>query len=391
MANSPSHLASSPAASERPRRRRRQHLPLWRVILSDIVVGALILALYAAFKLLIPAMQQRAASAVPAAVTVTAAPVPVQTPGAQEIIVQTPEQPADVQEAPAPAPEQTAEPAPEPTPEPTPDTRTPWQIKFAEHFTDTPVLTDHSYTSPEVSVNIESYSVEENGWTSVYHVADIYVARPENFMTHTVGGELKYWSSADVMDLDREANAILAISGDFYSYQQSGFIMRNGQIYSSGVNRADICVLYSDGRMETIPGGSYNVEQILADGAVQVWQFGPALLDSEGHAITRFRDLGTVNQANPRSAVGYYEPGHYCFVVVDGRQDGYSHGLLLPGLSAIFEQLGCTCAYNLDGGGSAVMTFNHQRFSRQSNGGGRDLGDILYITEEGFSSNLQEG
>ncbi len=389
MANSPSHLASAPsAAPERPRRRRRRNLPLWRVILSDLIVGALILALYAVFKLLIPAMQRTAVSSAPAAVAVTAAPAPVQTPETQQIIVQAPEQPIDIEEAPAAVPEQTAE----PTPEPTPDTRTPWQIKFAEHFTDSPVLTDHSYTSPEVSINIESYSVEENGWTSVYHVADIYVARPENFMTHTVGGELQYWSSADMMDLDREANAILAISGDFYSYQQSGFIMRNGQIYSSGVNRADICVLYSDGRMETIPGGSYDVDQILADGAVQVWQFGPALLDAEGHALTRFPNVqGTVNQPNPRSAVGYYEPGHYCFVVVDGRQDGYSHGLLLPGLASVFEQLGCTCAYNLDGGGSAVMTFNHQRFSRQSNGGNRKLGDILYITEEGFSSPLQEG
>ena len=165
--------------------------------------------------------------------------------------------------------------------------------------------------------------------------------------------------------------------------------MRNGQIYSDGVNRADICVLYRDGRMATYAGGSYDVAQIVADGAVQVWQFGPALLDAEGHAMTRFPSVqGTVNQPNPRSAVGYYEPGHYCFVVVDGRQDGYSHGLLLPGLSTVFEQLGCTCAYNLDGGGSAVMTFDHERFSRQSNGGGRKLGDILLITEEGFGTGL---
>ena len=195
-----------------------------------------------------------------------------------------------------------------------------------------------------------------------------------------------------MMDLDRESNAILAISGDFYSYQQSGFIMRNAQLYSSAAGYADICVLFSDGRMETYAGGQYSVDQILADGAVQVWQFGPILLDAEWLALDYFpRAQGTVNQPNPRSAIGFYEPGHYCFVVVDGRQDEYSHGLLLPGLSRIFEELGCTCAYNLDGGGSAVMTFNHERFSRQSNGGGRELGDILLITEEGFPGAAQEG
>ncbi len=359
----------------RRHRRRRRQKALWQVILLDILTAALILGIYAVFKLALPAMRKSPAASVP-----TPAPVEAAEPA-----------PAVIVEAAAPTPPP-AEATPVPTPEPTPDPRTPWQIKFAEHFTEEPVLTDHSYTSPEVSIDIQSFSMEENGWTSVYHVADIYVASLDNFKTYTVNGELKYWSTADVMELDRESNAILAISGDFYSYQQSGFIMRNAQLYSSAAGYADICVLFSDGRMETYAGGQYDVDQILADGAVQVWQFGPVLLDAEGHALDYFpRAQGTVNQPNPRSAIGYYEPGHYCFVVVDGRQDEYSHGLLLPGLSRVFEQLGCTCAYNLDGGGSAVMTFNHERFSRQSNGGGRELGDILLITEEGFPGAAQEG
>ena len=357
-------------------RRRRRRMPLWRVIVYDVLTAALILGLYAVFKLLIPALQPTTVrpAATPAPVLETAAPQATEAPG------------------PVPAAAETAAPEPTSVPEPTPDPRTPWQIRFAEHFSDEPVLTDHSYKSPEVSIEITTHSVEENGWTSVYHVADIYVASMDNFKTHTVNGELQYWSTADMMELDREANAILAISGDFYSYQQSGFIMRNGQIYSDKAGWADICVLYDDGRMATFTGGQYNVDEILADGAVQVWQFGPTLLDGEGHAMTVFPHAqGTVNQPNPRSAIGYYEPGHYCFVVVDGRQDEYSHGLLLPGLSAVFEQLGCACAYNLDGGGSAVMTFNHERFSRQSNGGDRKLGDILLITEEGFPGAPWEG
>ena len=88
-----------------------------------------------------------------------------------------------------------------------------------------------------------------------------------------------------------------------------------------------------------------------------------------------------VSYPNPRSAIGYYEPGHYCFVVVDGRQNGYAKGMNIPQLATLFEELGCTRAYNLDGGGSAVMVFNHERYSKQSNGGGRELGDILLIRE----------
>ena len=43
-------------------------------------------------------------------------------------------------------------------------------------------------------------------------------------------------------------------------------------------------------------------------------------------------------------------------------------------------------AYNLDGGGSAVMTFMHEKYSRQSNGADRALSDILLITEESFGA-----
>ena len=60
-----------------------------------------------------------------------------------------------------------------------------------------------------------------------------------------------------------------------------------------------------------------------------------------------------VQGLNPRSAVGYYEPGHYCFVVIDGRQPGYSKGATLMQLAQLFESLGCKEAYNLDGGKSA--------------------------------------
>jgi exopolysaccharide biosynthesis protein len=75
---------------------------------------------------------------------------------------------------------------------------------------------------------------------------------------------------------------------------------------------------------------------------------------------------------------------------VDGRQDGYSKGLNMPDLAKIFEDLGCKCAYNLDGGGSAVMVFNQERFSKQSNGGKRGLGDILVIREAAAEEGTNE-
>lgn len=87
-----------------------------------------------------------------------------------------------------------------------------------------------------------------------------------------------------------------------------------------------------------------------------------------------------VNPANPRSAIGYYEPGHYCFVLVDGRQQGYSKGMTLKALSQLFYDLGCVDAYNLDGGQTAVMAFDGKLASHPYEGG-RKTSDILYIAE----------
>ena len=87
-----------------------------------------------------------------------------------------------------------------------------------------------------------------------------------------------------------------------------------------------------------------------------------------------------VESENPRAALGYYEPGHYCFVVVDGRRPSYSYGMTFRELAEVFLDLGCDCAYNLDGGGSAVMTLNGE-IANLPSGGGRSLSDIILIAE----------
>ena len=163
--------------------------------------------------------------------------------------------------------------------------------------------------------------------------------------------------------------------------------MRNGVVYTQSSNMDNICVLYKDGTMETYENRTYQIEDIMKRDPLHVWSFGPVLLDENGKARDWYKDVSTaVSYPNPRSAIGYYEPGHYVFVLVDGRQNGYSKGMDLPELGKVFEDLGCKVAYNLDGGGSAVMVYNHERYSVQSNGGDRDLGDILVIRDSYYTT-----
>ncbi len=58
---------------------------------------------------------------------------------------------------------------------------------------------------------------------------------------------------------------------------------------------------------------------------------------------------------HPRTAFGVKKDGTMIFLVVDGRQSGYSDGAMLLDLSVIFVNLGAYNAINLDGGGSTNM------------------------------------
>ena len=114
---------------------------------------------------------------------------------------------------------------------------------------------------------------------------------------------------------------------------------------------------------------------MLDDTVWQAWAFGPAL--DENGAVCDTSD-SKIKVKNPRGAIGYYEPGHYCFIVVDGRQSGYSDGMTLDELAHTFASLGCVRAYNLDGGATAMMVFQGAVVSQPTNGG-RSSSDIIYF------------
>lgn len=286
-----------------------------------------------------------------------------------------------------PAPENS--PAPAGTPQPTPGgnaaaspapTATPY-VKtdpgdFSETFPDydTGEGALHSYQSENIRVAITEH--EENGVT--YFVADVYVRHIKHLVTAFANGKYGRGQRQDPVDIAVESGAIFAVNGDYYGARNSGIVIRNGDLYRDSIS-ADICVLYGDGRMESYLQKQFDLDAAIQNGAYQAWNFGPKLLEN-GKAATEFNS--SVQSKNPRSAIGYYAPGHYCFVLVDGRQQGYSVGMTMAELAGLFEKLGCVDAYNLDGGQTAMMVFQGEVVNRPANGG-RKCSDIVGIAEGG--------
>ena len=251
---------------------------------------------------------------------------------------------------------------------------TPISEKFADKYTDTVVMTENSYSSPDISITV----TEETWGRSTYYLADIYVRDITCFQSALAGNTYGSGFRDSIADMAALNSALLAVNGDYYGNTNEGVVIRNGVIYRANRTNCDVCVLYYDGSMRVMPGASFSVEEAIADGAWQAWTFGPALLDTDGSALSGFASTGRIISANPRTAIGYYEPGHYCMVVVDGR--GESAGITLPDLSQLFHSLGCAAAYNLDGGNSSIMVWNSEIINRPS-GGGRESSDALLIAE----------
>lgn len=289
--------------------------------------------------------------------------------------------------APSPEPTQTAiadTPAPSalPTPAPTfspaptapPETPTPEPGDFSAAFARAKLSDgmDYVYESGDYKIGIKEHSVGG----AVLLVADVYLRDIRVLKTAFANNSFNDNGSKyeDILKLCREKNAIFAVSGDYVAPRSDGIVFRNGRLLRNTFC-SSFCVLYTDGTMAVYEKREKYAKELQDAGVWQTWCFGPNLLDSAGRAMEITHEL---SRLNPRCAIGYIDPGHYCFVVVDGRQKYYSVGMTLTELSAYMESLGCKVAYNLDGGQTAQMVLDDGLVNQPTNGG-RRVGDIIYL------------
>lgn len=343
---------------------RRRPRPAWMVALAHLLALGLALVLYALPHHVLPSRQQATGivSTRESSVRHSAAPVATAT-----VAVEYDDEGDPI------LPE--ADPTPEPTPEPVGSFRN----KFADKFTDGEVIeTDNSYRSANLNITFQKKYFDEL-MSRVYY-ADIYIADISCLKTalaeDTFGRGYKEW----ITKVARRTGSVVTMNGDYYGSRDFGVVARNGILYRDAKNIRDVAVLYWDGSFETLTPEQFNAKQAMAEGAYQIWHFGPRLLDDSGHAMTKFNADSHMVKRHPRSAFGYYEPGHYCFVVVDGRLDT-SKGVKLDGLSMVMEGLGCTAAYNLDGGQTSLLARQDTLVNRPS-GGGRSASDFIIVVDK---------
>lgn len=246
---------------------------------------------------------------------------------------------------------------------------------------------DWNYESGGISIHIKEETTGSGSQKITYFVADVILQDASDLRSAFAENKFGRNIVEDTSKIAKDNQGIFAINGDYYGFRGDGVLIRNGQLYRDVPARTALAI-YKNGTMKSFDETEISSASLLADGVINTLSFGPVLVQDE--EVEEFQKVvvdtnfgnRSIQQSNPRTGIGMIEPNHFVFIVVDGRKEGYSRGMTLTEFAQTFEDLGCTEAYNLDGGGSSTMYFMgrvvNNPLGKQDE---RSISDILYIRE----------
>ena len=271
------------------------------------------------------------------------------------------------------------------------------------------------YATADLSIRINRYEetvkVKSGKRKRIYCIADIHCTPASPLFTITTprtrDNVKKYvglpgYHNEKPDKLAKQNSVVLAISDDYYGGRMQkviagratwpiGVIIRNGELINSKTRKAgkaawpqlDTLAVYGDGSMKAEPVAAKGADEFVAEGAVQVFAFGPWLIH-EGEINTKGVDSGAktymyndAQYSEPRVALGMVEPYHYIAIAAMGRPESKYIGVKLDWLADRMLQLGCTEAMNMDGGGTVAMVFNGKTILNGYNNDPRSIGSMV--------------
>ncbi|MCR4706849.1 MAG: phosphodiester glycosidase family protein [Clostridiales bacterium] len=270
-----------------------------------------------------------------------------------------------------------------------------------EHILEDPEKGLWFYASPTLIVRIDRIHDEEKVLT--WYEAHIFCDRDkERFGSILYNPEKPQKKHVQAELIAKQHQVVFAMNTDYYTYRLGrktmiGMIIRDRQVFFDRVPEAnrrqfpnlDTLAMYEDGRWAVFRSDELKAEQYLADGAVDVFSFGPYLVrDGEPNPFVEKMKNGKTEQ--PRCAIGMIAPGHYYAVLAEGRMKKISVGVNIDWLQEHMLAAGCREALNLDGGQTALMTFMGTRITRIGRYAGgrttpRETTEIMGI---GFSAQI---
>jgi exopolysaccharide biosynthesis protein len=178
----------------------------------------------------------------------------------------------------------------------------------------------------------------------------------------------------------KRTDAVLALNGGGFATTQDGLLYPMGITVVDGeiktFYRTDLSFIGFDGQGKLVGGEITTREQVKQLGVTQGATFVPTLLkDGKKMPIPKKWQ----NKKEPRTLIGHFSNGDLLFIVIDGRQEGYSNGVTLEEAQKKLIEFNVRDAYNLDGGGSSAFYYDGKILNSPSDGKERRLASNFVI------------
>lgn len=243
-----------------------------------------------------------------------------------------------------------------------------------------------SYTSSTAKITISTQTAGSGSDKVTWFVADVQVSDATIIKSAFANDQFGQNIIAYPSEIASQVGAVLAINGDYYGFRDTGIVIRNGVAFRDIGARQGLA-FYTDGSVKLYDETSTNAKTLLSQGVWNTLSFGPGIVDG-GKVVDGIENIEvdtnfgnhSIQGEQPRTGIGVIGTNHLVFVVADGRSEGYSRGVTMTEFAQIFVDLGCTTAYNLDGGGSSAMVFNGKLVNNPlGKGQERGTSDIIYV------------
>ena len=213
--------------------------------------------------------------------------------------------------------------------------------------------------------------------------AEVFISDPSQLKRKIAGDTYGYGTQLYASAMAAQANAVVAMNGDFYKFRPLGLCVYDRTVYRCESASLDTCFFDTKGNMIFSYAGELTdrdeAQRFVDENDILFsLSFGPVLIDNGVPKENLAYRIGETMQRYSRSAIGQIGENHYLMMTI-GHVYPYKECCTLKGAQDIMLLKGCVNAYTLDGGQTAELIWRDSPYSYVDWGVERTISDIIYF------------
>lgn len=218
---------------------------------------------------------------------------------------------------------------------------------------------------------------------TMYSITEVKIADPSQFRRYLAGEKYDSNLFFYTTTMSAKTNAVVAISGDFYTFRPAGISVYEGVVRKPNGEYLDTCYIDKNGDMVFSYGGDLvgrkAIQEFVDENDIRFSvSFGPVLFENGKRVYTYEYLVGEINDTYARAALAQRDELHYLLITANAEHPYYMT-ITLNELASAVEKMGVKHAYTLDGGQTAAMAVGGKLINKVALGKQRPISDILYF------------